>query len=57
MQRLVRLNTGCDKVRYEIVLYDDDEGDIVVINPDDILVGYDATLGKIIVLRAKRSRN
>ena len=44
-------------MRYEVVLYDDDAGDIVVIGADDILVGYDSTLGKIIVLRAKRSRN
>lgn len=44
-------------MRYELVLYDDTEGEIVVINPGDKLLGYDGTLGKILVLRAKRSRN
>ncbi len=44
-------------MRYEVVKYDDTEGEIIVINPDDKLIGHDETNGKIIILRAKRSRN
>jgi hypothetical protein len=41
-------------MKYNVVLYDIVAGTEVIIGSGDVLVGYDETAGKIIVLRLSR---
>lgn len=44
-------------MRYEVVIYDaDTDGDTVIIDAGDILVSYNETTQKIIVLKPVRRR-